>query len=118
MKTIFTLLFIACWSSTLIAQDFSGKWEGKLDVNGGQLRLVFHVEKAGQGYKTTMDSPDQNATGIAVQATTTNDKTVKFELPNIGGEFEGTLSDASTIKGNWKQGGMTLPLTLTKGKKE
>src|SRR5262249_37388945 len=44
-------------------------WEGKLKVGGGELRLVFHLFKQKDGgYAGTMDSPDQGAKGIALDA--------------------------------------------------
>ena len=64
MRTI--LLLISCMVSTfLVSQDITGTWNGALEVlPGNQLSIVFHVVEEGDGYVTTMDSPDQGALGI------------------------------------------------------
>ncbi|MCW3100635.1 MAG: hypothetical protein JWL77_6253 [Chthonomonadaceae bacterium] len=95
-------------------------WQGALTVNGGiKLRLVFHVVKASNGsYSGTMDSPDQGAKGIPSAIKTYDKQTLKIEVPVATGGFEGKLSaDGQTAVGTWHQGGLELPLTLTKGGK-
>jgi len=64
-----------------------------------------------------MDSPDQGAKGIPVTAVTRTGSSLKLELKQIGGTFEGKISsDLATIEGTWSQPGGTLPLTLKRDK--
>jgi hypothetical protein len=97
--------------------DIDGAWMGTLDTPGGQLRVVFHIVNTGDGLTATMDSPDQNAKGIAVTAVTRAGSSLKLELKQIRGAFEGKISsDLATIEGTWTQGGGTLPLVLKREK--
>ena len=53
----------------LCAQDITGQWNGVLNIQGMNMRIVFHISKIDNGYASTMDSPDQSAFGIPVTAT-------------------------------------------------
>ena len=107
------LIFVALISTSLYSQDIKGQWNGTLQVQGIQLRIIFHVDKIENEYKTTLDSPDQNANGIPVTVTYFNSPNVKFEIPNIGMVYEGTLAD-NTVTGKWMQSDQTFPVVLTK----
>ena len=113
MKTISLLLITLLASLTLTAQDITGQWNGVLNVQGTQLRLVFNVTKTDTGYSSKMDSPDQGATGIPVTTTTFENPTIKFEVVNAGIEYIGELKD-NEIVGTFKQGGMELPMNLSR----
>jgi hypothetical protein len=99
--------------SIAASQDLTGTWSGALDVQGTRLRLVVHIAKTDSGYRTTLDSPDQGATGIPVAVTTFNPPDVTLGLPNLGARFQGVLAGDS-IAGTWSQGMATLPLVLRK----
>ena len=94
------------------AQAIAGDWHGTLQV-GVELRLVLHVTPDGKGgFAGTLDSLDQGAVGIRVTAVTVVDSVLKFELPQIGGSYEGKLDAAGTsVEGTWSQSGNNLPLT-------
>jgi len=97
--------------------DIDGAWTGTLDTGGAKLRVVFHITNTEDGLTATMDSPDQGANGIPVTAVTRTGSSLKLELKQIGGGFEGKISsDLSVIDGTWSQGGATLPLTLKRDK--
>jgi hypothetical protein len=97
--------------------DIDGAWMGTLDTPGGQLRVVFHIVNTADGLTATMDSPDQNAKGIQVTSVTRTGSSLKLELKQIGGGFEGKISsDLATIDGTWTQGGGSLPLMLKREK--
>jgi hypothetical protein len=105
------LLASGCKAST--AKGVEGLWQGTLKVPGGELRVVFHINKAADGKLTaTMDSPDQGATGIAVDECAFSKGKLTLAAKAIGGGFEGTMKGDSTIDGKWSQSGMSLPLVL------
>lgn len=98
------------------ATEGVGSWEGALTLPSGSLRIVFHVAADDAGnLSSTMDSPDQGATGIPVTSTTFEAGKLTLNASAIGGTYIGTLSeDGQTLSGQWSQGGMSLDLDLTK----
>lgn len=96
-------------------QDIAGQWNGILKVQGTQLRIVFNVNKIQNGFTSIMDSPDQGAKGIPVTSTSFENQTLKLTVSNLGIEYEGKLDPNSPIiVGNFKQGGQSFSLNLSK----
>lgn len=91
-------------------------WEGKLDVGGISLRLVFRMGKDADGATVAaLDSPDQGAKGIRVESVNLDKDRLSFEAPTIAGKFSGAVNAEGTeAVGNWEQAGSTFPLTLKK----
>jgi len=119
MKThIFAFVIGLLIANTLFAQNIAGQWNGILKVQGTQLRIVFNISKTENGYVSTMDSPDQGAKGIPVTSTSFENSTLKLVASNLGIEYQGTLGTDNVIVGNFKQGGMSFPLNLSKGTTE
>ena len=109
------LIVLAIMTSLLIyAQDISGKWNGILNVQGTQLRLVFSLTQTDKGYISTMDSPDQGAKGIPVSSTSYENLILKLEISDLGIQYEGTLDKDNTFVGTFKQSGQSFPLDLTR----
>jgi len=106
----FTFLLI-CFS--VKSQEVTGSWYGSLEVQGQKLRIVFHVEEEAANFKSTMDSPDQGAKGIPMGNTTFTHDTLEISAPNLMMKFTGVLNDEE-IKGTFQQGGLQLPLRLTR----
>nr|WP_315156579.1 alpha/beta hydrolase [uncultured Flavobacterium sp.] len=115
-KAVFFLMTILV-SFTMFGQEITGQWNGILKVPGGQLRVVFNITKTGNGYSSTLDSPDQGAKGIPVTATSFENSLLKLEIPSAGIAYEGTLKD-NAIAGNFKQGGQSFVLDMTRGTAE
>ena len=94
----------------------SGNWTGTLNVGGTALPLVCHFTPKPDGtLAATFDSPAQGAMGLLFSAAKVTGQAVHLEAASIGGSFDGTLDAAGkTLVGNWKQGGASLPLTLTR----
>ena len=88
----------------------NGTWSGKLDVQGTELSLVFHLEDE----NPTMDSPDQGVKGIPVQIERKGMGGITVRIPSLGASFEGSFMIRQII-GTFKQSGLSLPLTLTPG---
>jgi hypothetical protein len=111
------------WGSALLpararvekAPAIVGDWEGTLDAGAqGKLRVVLHVTQVKDGsLSATMDSPDQNATGIPVTTITYKEPALHFESKPIEGSYDGKMNKENTeIAGDWSQGGATLSLVF------
>jgi hypothetical protein len=107
------------------ADRVAGTWQGVLDVGtafpqrvkpGTTLRVVCNIRKQSGGTLTgTLDSPDQRATGIAIDTVTIKDGLVHLQINQIFASFDGQLSkDGREIPGQWKQGPVSLPLVFKK----
>ena len=109
------LLSLAAWAGTDVG-DLVGTWEGTLSNGmGGQIRVVVHLSQTPDGLSATMDSPDQNATGIPVAKATFVDGKLSLDVAKVGGSYLGTFDGAKgEISGNWPQSGQTIPLVLKK----
>lgn len=106
----------------LSSQEYAqvaGKWQGKVEVtppNGQKLTLTmvlrFSTNSGGQ-FVGFLDSPDQKLSGISLtEASLVGDK-FTAKVATMQGEFSGTLS-GNTLTGQWTQGPVSTPLTLTK----
>lgn len=113
-KLFFTLLSTLILGFTSYAQDITGPWNGTLKVAAMQLRLVVNITKTDDGYKATLDSPDQGAKDIAVSKTTFENSQLRFAIPVAQIEYVGDLKDGKFV-GTFKQNGKEFPLELSKG---
>lgn len=108
------------WSTVAVGaagtNDVTGNWTGTLDVGTVKLRLGFRISKdASGGLTAKMDSLDQGARNLPVDAVTVNAKTLRLEVKSVNGVYEGTLDAAETKAiGQWTQGPQSLPLVLEK----
>lgn len=111
MKTIY-LTILAFWLCNFsMAQDFTGKWNGILKVQGTEIPLIFTIEKGDDGYRGTFDSPKQGAKDIPFTAVTVENNSLRLDAANIGAFYKGQ-SAGDSITGTWNQGGASLPLNL------
>lgn len=94
----------------------AGNWIGSLNLGAQQLRLVIKIKLNDAGYfKALLDSPDQGAKDIPLDTVIYSANKMKAESKMIGGVLEGDVNlDSLTIKGEWRQGGMKLPIVLKK----
>ena len=92
MKTkIFSTAFLLMLHF-VFAQNILGTWYGILDIQTQKLPLVVHLEKEGNNYKSTFDSPMQGAKGIAVQTTTFINNELILDASNMGVSFKGSFN--------------------------
>jgi biotin carboxyl carrier protein len=84
--------------------DLAGEWSGVL---GGQLHLVVTITNGGGAAMSgTLNSVDQHAT-LAVANATLSGTAVHFEVPRVGGVYDGTMNaDGRAISGTWTQTGV------------
>ncbi len=117
MKRIAAIFVILVTVIGTYGQDISGQWNGVLKVQGMQLRIVFNITKTGNGYSSTMDSPDQGAKGIPVTSTIFGKSKLKLEITNLKFEYTGELK-GKIIEGFMKQNGMEFPMNLSQAGNE
>ena len=112
-----TILMITTSAQT---PNLEGMWEGTLNVGGSSLRLLFKISKSQDGSLTAqLDSPDQGAFGLPVDAVTVEGNSVLFEMKRFAASYEAKLNTEFTeMSGNWKQGGLELPLVMKRTEKE
>ncbi len=119
MKYYLLLILVFITSSTIKCQNITGQWNGKLKIQGIQLRVVFHINAIDTSYTAAMDSPDQGTKGIPVDKVTYKNQVLRLEIKQPGIRYEGTYkSDKNTIEGTFMQSGLSFPLSLTKEKLE
>lgn len=90
-------------------------WNGTLKVGERELRFRFRVlQDSDDEISVELDSLDEGLNGIAGEFSQEgNEVTVEFSA--VRATFVGTLNDDSTsIDGQWKQGGGSFDLDLTK----
>lgn len=97
-----------------------GDWNGAVSAGNSSLRVVLHVSQdKGGNLIATLDSPDQSASGIAITSITFKDPNLHFESESIGGTYDGKINkDNAEIAGEWKQNGVTAPLTFKRAEKK
>jgi hypothetical protein len=88
---------------------------GALKLGPANLRLVVHLFKQKDGsYAGTLDSPDQGAAGIKFDEVIVKGDDVRLEIKSLTVVFEGKREKDGRITGQFKQGGQSFPLVLTK----
>ena len=119
MKRITAILIMALAVITLSAQDITGKWTGALSFPDqmGQatvLRINFNVSTTDDGYTSTLDSPDQDTFGIAVDTTIFEKPEFTIKAIDLNLEYVGNVVDDTNIKGTLSQNGQSFEMDLKK----
>jgi len=93
--------------------SLAGGWEGTLGSGPVKLRIVLTIEKNEGAYSGALNSVDQNAV-LPMGNISLKDQAVHFEIPAVGGVYDGTLSaDGAEITGTWTQTSVpTQPLSF------
>ena len=105
-----TVSIIVLLSAVSFAYAQTGTWSGKLNVQGTQLSIVFHLDED----SATFDSPDQGARGIPAQLERGLAGKIIVRIPAIGASYEGQWM-VNRIVGTFTQMKTSFPLTLTPG---
>jgi pimeloyl-ACP methyl ester carboxylesterase len=116
VAVLLALSLVAAFAATqeqTAAVKPEGDWRGTLDAGSAKLDLILHIVKKTGTLTATLDSPDQGATGLAVDSITVSGKSLRFEMKSLGADYEGVFSsDGSQIEGEFRQQGQKLPLTF------
>jgi hypothetical protein len=91
-----------------------GTWRGPLAAPGGTLEVVLRFERTADGKSVGfMDIPARGASGLAITAASLTGDALELSVPAGGLVIAGTLTGGS-FSGEWRQGGMNTPLSLTR----
>jgi uncharacterized protein (TIGR03435 family) len=89
------------------AQDISGTWQGTLETQGKQLRIVFRITNENNGFRAVGFSPDQGNQQIPVSVAQQG-TAVTLTMVALNAKFEGRLAaDGASITGTFTQGAPT-----------
>jgi hypothetical protein len=96
-----------------VVSGLDGSWDAALPVGGARLRIVLHIRTGPRGTIAKLDSPDQLATGLPVDAVRRDGDAVSLEMTAFDASFAGNLSaDGKRIEGRWIQSGSGAPITF------
>ena len=114
VKRLFCAALVTLMSLITVAQDFSGKWTGNIEVPAYSLKIgvVLHIEQNDEGITASIDVPEQGAYGLKAQAKVKDEK-LNLTFPDMGASYEATLS-GDMLEGTYSQMGMSIPLKLTR----
>ncbi len=109
------MLSVAADPPPAVASPIVGTWEGTLDPGAQPKKtVVVHITGSQDGTLSgTIDYPDQDVSGIIINAITYKEPKLHFESTGIPGFFDGTMNkENSEITGSWNQQGSALGLVL------
>lgn len=102
-------------SAETVSEVLEGPWSGKISVGQTELTLVFNFAVSDDGsISVTLDSPDQGAEGIEAECDAAALPMLRVNIPSLLASYSGILYGGNIV-GTFSQGGLSLPLTLTKG---
>ncbi len=119
MKFITTVLLVFT-SLSFSFQDNAkvlGDWSGKIATPQGDLEIIIHLTEKEKALVATMDSPMENAFGLAMDEASFKEEVLKLKMNMINGSYEGKLKDGKMV-GKWTQGGQEIDLVLSKKEKK
>jgi len=113
-------LFLACLApAAAFAQepDFTGHWEGALEIPGRPLTFMIDLRLEEAGLSGTIDIPMQGAKGLPLADIDVAGDRIRFAIANIPGDpkFDGVLKD-SAVAGTFTQAGQNIPFKMGRDK--
>jgi hypothetical protein len=98
--------------SVPIGKDLEGTWNGTLEVNGMQRRLVLKLSNQADAATGTILSVEEGLE-IPITTITQNASSLTLVMQAIGGSYSGTLNQEHTeLAGTLTQGPASVPLTF------
>tara|TARA_R110000868_G_scaffold20385_5_gene86332 strand:+ start:166 stop:1551 length:1386 start_codon:yes stop_codon:yes gene_type:complete len=110
-----TFVLIILFASQAMSQNsLQGIWEGGITAPGGQLKIIFKIDKAADGYSGTLTIPQQGALGLQLNPIfqTGDSVSLTFSAGQITGTFTGNFDSETKISGDYSQGGPTKPFSV------
>jgi hypothetical protein len=114
---VFTVFIASLFSPVWVVGGISvsGIWEGKLVVDSDiDLTIQFEIKQETNGsYSAILNTPGNGGIkNVPASLVTYDSETLKLEVKELGGSFEGVVRD-SFIDGTWSQEGTSFPLRMT-----
>ena len=98
--------------SAPIGKELEGTWNGTLDVDGMQRRLVLTMSNQAESAVGSIVSVEEGLE-IPIATITQSASSLTLVVKAIGGTYSGTLNQERTeLAGTWTQGPAALPLTF------
>ena len=92
-------------------EGLAGHWRGDMVLPSGTLEMVFLVERDGEGWKGTADTPAQGVFGVPLKIET-DESAFRLAVPATGGVFVAELAEGGEkLLGHWEQRGARLELS-------
>jgi CubicO group peptidase (beta-lactamase class C family) len=118
MKKAFLPLFCFLLSSisTFAQTDYSGTWNGAIELPGRSLGLSIELKKASGTWTGVLNIPEQSIKGMQLADLDISDANMRFNLPEVPGSasFSGKFNgQADLLEGTFSQSGMSFPMRLT-----
>lgn len=98
-------------------ESLTGDWEGFINVQGTELKIITHFSSHDNKLKGTIDIPQQGGQDIPLNKISLGKKdSVHFEfMAGMGmAEFRGKIKNDTTIAGTFHQTGREFPFELIK----
>lgn len=111
MRNLYLILFILVQSCFSNAQTFEGVWQGELVIQGQKLPLIFELQRKGENWAGSMQSPAQSLAKIPMTKVSVSEDSIWIEVKNIGLSYRGAMTN-NNIKGIFRQGGFQTEMTL------
>lgn len=101
--------------NTINAQSVLGRWQGQLKAGNTPLELFFDFDKNSKDeYTAILSVPQQGQDSIALRVNHCTADSINVSLLTLNLSYQGKLH-GDTIRGVFKQNGMTFKLDLAKG---
>ena len=100
--------------SAPIGKELEGTWNGTLDVDGRQFRLVLTMSNQPDGTaRGSIVNLDEGMLEIPVSTITQAASSLTLQLKAVGGSYAGALNKEGTeLAGAYSQGTLAAPLTF------
>lgn len=100
-----------------------GTWNGTLTIKIPQmpaattLRLEMKFDKGSEGVTGSLKSIDQNGLNFVFDTVKVEGQKVNLTVNGLSASYDGKINaSGDQMTGQWKQGPITLPLTMKKAK--
>jgi hypothetical protein len=99
--------------SSALSKEFAGSWQGSLEVEGRELRVLVKLAAAPDGTAVArLVAVDQGNLEIPATTVIIAEKRLEMEARAVSGSYKGTLEANGQIAGEWLQGPIRSPLVL------
>lgn len=111
------LLGIFNFSNAQETTNWSGNWDGAIEIPGTKLEINIALKATDEGWTGDLDIPIQMVKDMALEDLKIEGDKISFKLPEVPGNasFEGHINEESNeISGDFSQGGGSFPMNLMK----